>query len=92
VIATFVLVAVIALCCGACSAYLLNLFLFRRWRGVSPESKAVLSILIRELQGCLERPPEDAVREIRHLIKLWVEANDLHPEKVITLKKESDVA
>ena len=40
------------------------------------ECRAALSLLIREVQDCKTK------EELDILLKSWVEANDLHPEKV----------
>lgn len=55
--------------------------LFRRSvslvRGLSATEKAVLEMLISDIQEAL--PDADRVREV---LKSWIEANDLHPERV----------
>ncbi len=48
-----------------------------RINGLRAETKATLSILIREIQDNLP----DA-NKVRDLLASWIEANDLHPENV----------
>lgn len=42
--------------------------------------KATITILIREVQECKD------MDEVNRLLDCWIEANDLHPEKVQTIK------
>lgn len=55
------------------------------------ETKAVLNILIREVQDILEKTTEPAttkVIKIEKLLDSWVNANNLHPEEIETLSIE----
>lgn len=42
------------------------------------ETKACLTILIREIQDCKD------IEEIKKMLDIWIKANDLHPEQVQT--------
>lgn len=46
------------------------------------ETKAFLEILIYEIQSCGNS------NEINTLLDSWIKANNLHPERVITISKE----
>lgn len=55
------------------------------------ETKAILGILIHEVQDILKETTEPAtakVIKIGALLDSWVSANDLHPERVETLSAE----
>ena len=45
---------------------------------IKEETRAILTILIHEIQGCKDRS------EIESLLESWISANDLHPEEVLT--------
>lgn len=45
---------------------------------MNQETKAILTILIREIQDCGD------MKQVRELTDSWVKANDLHPEEVET--------
>ena len=49
-----------------------------KWKKVelTKECKAILTLLIREVQDC------KTDEELNALLKSWIDANDLHPEKV----------
>ncbi len=57
---------------------------------LSIKTKAVLAILIHEIQEILDKPvdPTKKLEEIRQLLNIWIVANDLHPERVETLTLE----
>lgn len=52
------------------------------------EARAVLEILIKEVQEVLKEDGESRVLMVANLealLQSWVKANDLHPENVITI-------
>jgi len=49
---------------------------------LTPREKALLAILISEIEGCPD------VGSIAAVTQSWVKANDLHPEKVGVLNQE----
>lgn len=57
-----------------------------KMKEISKESKAALSILIREVQDILISNEIDAekIGEIQKLLDIWIKANDLHPEEVVS--------
>lgn len=57
-------------------------------KNINKESKAVLSIFIRQLLDIINSDKIDSykISEIREHIMLWVSANDLRPEDVKTLE------
>lgn len=48
-------------------------------------TKAVLEILIHEVQGC------KTLEEVNQLLKTWIDANDLHPEEVLTAETREEL-
>lgn len=46
---------------------------------MSNETRAILTILIAEVQECSSK------KTIKTLLDSWVKANDLHPEDVVTV-------
>lgn len=64
--------------------------LFGRQKGLSRREKAVLNILIHEVQEILKEPGESTpkLEKIEQLLNSWIRANDLHPEQVETLTTE----
>lgn len=56
----------------------------RKPKGMDILSKGTLSLFIHELQGEMKKGDN----AINALIKSWVDANNLHPEQVITLSNE----
>lgn len=59
-------------------------------KDIDKESKAVLSIFTKQLLDIIDSDKIDSYKivEIRKHITLWVNANDLHPEEVITLRSD----
>ena len=57
-------------------------------KDINKESKAVLSIFIKQLLDIINSDKIDPykISEIREHIMLWVSTNDLHPEEVKTLE------
>lgn len=57
-------------------------------RYINKESKAILSIFAKQLLDILNSDENEShkVTRIRKKIELWINANDLHPEEVITRK------
>ena len=55
-----------------------------KWKSVklSTQNKALLSILIREIQECSN------MNEVNLLLDSWIQANDLHPENVETMAEK----
>ena len=53
-------------------------------RDLGPESRSLLTILIREIQDMTQSPYKDdwTIRTINSLLQTWITANKLHPEKV----------
>lgn len=54
---------------------------------MKPENKAILELFVKELLDVLGEPylrVNQLEREVRALIDLWVKANDLHPENIMT--------
>jgi len=48
---------------------------------LTSREKALLEILIHEIQGALV----GGKRQVKRLLITWIEANDLHPENVQTM-------
>jgi len=56
---------------------------------ITPETKAVLSILVKEIGEILDGyPPSEAVPKVRELLDSWIKANDLYPEEVEAYRPE----
>ncbi len=49
---------------------------------LTPREKALLTIIIAEIQDCQD------MEGIKAITNSWVTANDLHPEKVVSLNEE----
>ncbi|MBA7709036.1 hypothetical protein ES703_117943 [subsurface metagenome] len=51
---------------------------------LSSETKAVLNIIIREIQDC------QTMEKVKSILDSWIKANDLHPEEVQTFFSLAD--
>lgn len=59
--------------------------------GLEQESKAVLSILVKEVEDILDsHEPARAKEEVEELLNTWKDANDLPVDHVKTLHVDSD--
>jgi len=58
-----------------------------KYKDINKGSKAVLSILVKQLLDIINSNKVDSckIAEIREHLALWVRSNDLHPEEVKTL-------
>lgn len=56
-------------------------------KDINKESKAVLAIFIKQLLDIINSDKIDQykITEIREHIALWVDANNLHPENVVSI-------
>lgn len=61
------------------------------FKDIDKESKAVLSIFVKQLLDIINSDKIDSykIAEVRRHIALWVNANDLHPEEVKTLRADA---
>lgn len=60
------------------------------FKEINKESKAVLSIFIKQLLDIINSDEIDSykITEIREHVALWISANGLHPEEVKTLESD----
>jgi len=58
---------------------------------ITPETRAVLSILVREIREILDGySPEEAVPKVRELLDSWVKGSGLYPEEVEAYHPKGD--